>query len=104
VILWDPNVLARVRRLHLLAVQTVEGLLHGGHKSRRVGANVEFADYKDYSPGDSLRDLDWKVLARSDRLVVRRYEVETELQCVLVLDASGDLSTGQGSPLRHARA
>ncbi|MCK6522591.1 DUF58 domain-containing protein [Myxococcota bacterium] len=97
-ILWDPNVLARVRRLHLLAVQTVEGLLHGGHKSRRVGANVEFADYKDYSPGDSLRDLDWKVLARSDRLVVRRYEVETELQCVLVLDASGDLSTGQGSP------
>jgi uncharacterized protein (DUF58 family) len=104
VILWDPNVLARVRRLHLLAVQTVEGLLHGGHKSRRVGANVEFADYKDYSPGDSLRDLDWKVLARSDRLVVRRYEVETELQCVLVSRRLGGPLDGSRLPLRHARA
>ncbi|MCB9762856.1 MAG: DUF58 domain-containing protein [Alphaproteobacteria bacterium] len=97
-IAWDPDVLSRIRHLHLVAVQTVDGLLHGVHRSRRVGANIEFADYKEYTPGDNLRDLDWRVLARSDRLVTRRYEVETELACTLLLDASGDLSTGRGSP------
>lgn len=97
-IVWDPEVMARLRHLQLVAVQTVDGLLHGTHRSRRVGANIEFADYKDYSPGDSLRDLDWRVMARSDRVVVRRYEVETELAATVVLDASGDLSTGTGSP------
>jgi uncharacterized protein (DUF58 family) len=55
---------------------------------------VEFAEFKDYTPGDPIRDLDWKVLAKTDRLVTRRYQAETELACHLVLDASGDLSTG----------
>lgn len=95
--LWDPVVLARIRRLHLQAVQVVDGLMHGVHRSRRVGSNIEFADYKEYSPGDALRDVDWRVYARSDRLVTRRYEVETELACMIVLDASGDLGTGEGS-------
>ncbi|MCB9745344.1 MAG: DUF58 domain-containing protein [Alphaproteobacteria bacterium] len=97
-ILWDPEILSRIRHLHLVATRTVEGLLHGTHRSHRVGANIEFADYKEYAPGDSLRDLDWKVLARADRLVVRRYQVETELSSVLVLDASGDLATGEAGP------
>ena len=66
----------------------------GAHRARRLGANVEFAEFKDYSPGDPLKDLDWKVLAKTDRLVTRRYQAETELGCHLVLDASGDLATG----------
>lgn len=99
-VLWDPVVLARIRRLHLQAVQVVDGLMHGTHRSRRVGSNIEFADYKEYSPGDALRDVDWRVYARSDRLVTRRYEVETELSCTIVLDASADLSTGESSRFR----
>ena len=91
---WEPEVLARINHLHLVARHVVEGVLHGAHRSRRLGPNVEFADYKEYSPGDPLRDLDWKVMARSDRLVVKRYEAETELACTLVLDASGDTGTG----------
>ena len=81
-----------------MAERTVEGLLHGDHRSRRIGASVEFADYKEYAPGDNLRDLDWRVLARSDRHMIKRYEVETELRCTVVLDASGDLGTGTGGP------
>lgn len=92
---WDPEVLARIAHLHLRARQATAGLLHGGHRSDRVSANVEFADYKEYSPGDPLRDLDWKVAARSDRLVVRRHHAETELRGLIVLDASGDLGTGE---------
>ncbi len=91
---WEPEVLARIHHLHLVARRVVEGVLHGAHRSRRLGPNVEFADYKEYSAGDPLRDLDWRVLARSDRLVVKRYEAETELACTLVLDASGDTGTG----------
>ncbi len=91
---WEPEVLARIHHLHLVARHVVEGVLHGAHRALRLGPNVEFADYKEYSPGDPLRDLDWKVLARSDRLVIKRYEAETELACTLVLDASGDTGTG----------
>ena len=90
---WDPQVLERVRHLHLHARQAVSGLHHGGHRSIRIGHDVEFADYKPYDAGDTLRDVDWRVLARSDRLVVRRYRAENELSATLVLDASGDLGS-----------
>lgn len=73
-------------------------ILMGHHRSRRVGQAVEFADYQEYVPGMDLRAMDWKVWGRSDRLVVRRYEAETELPCVVVLDLSGDLATGGGAP------
>lgn len=96
--LWDPDALSRIQYLHLVATRVVDGLLHGNHRSRRVGSNVEFADYKEYSPGDPLRDLDWRVLARNDRYVVRRYEAETDLACYIVFDASGDLATGRRGP------
>ena len=94
---WDPEVIHRISALSLRARQHVDGLRIGAHTSRRVSANVEFADYKEYSPGDPLRDLDWRVAARSDRLVVRRHRAEDELGCMLVLDASADLLTGGGA-------
>lgn len=93
--LADPEVLARIRNLQLVAANVVDGLLHGDHRSRRVGSSIEFADYKEYAAGDNLRDLDWRVMARTDRLVVKRYQVETELACTLVLDASADLGTAE---------
>src|SRR5688500_18655 len=66
----------------------------GEHRSRRVGQAVEFADYQEYLPGMDLRHVDWRVWGRSDRYVVKRFETETELACTVVLDLSGDLSTG----------
>lgn len=93
---WDAEVLARVAWLQLRARQAVTGLMHGGHRSVQIAANVEFAEYKEYSPGDPLRDLDWRVAARSDRLVVRRHRAESDLPTILLFDASGDMSTGQG--------
>jgi uncharacterized protein (DUF58 family) len=93
---WDPEVLARIKVLHLRARQLVAGASHGGHASVRVTSNVEFADYKEYSPGDPLRDLDWRVQARTDRLVVRRHRAETEMPVTFLVDASGDLATGEG--------
>lgn len=93
-ILWDPDVLARIRRLALQARHAVEGVLKGAHRSRALGPEVEFVDFKEYAPGDPLRDLDWRILARNDRLVVRRYQAESDLPVTLVVDASGDLGTG----------
>jgi uncharacterized protein (DUF58 family) len=90
---WDATVVTRLRRLHLRARQVAAGLVGGSRRSVRIGQAVEFAVYQPYSPGDSLRDLDWRVLARRDRLVVRRYRAETELGATLVLDASGDLGS-----------
>lgn len=92
-VLLHPDVVARVRGLHLRARQTVAGLGVGLRRSVRVGQAVEFADYKPYTPGDSLRDLDWRVLARRDRLVVRRYRAETEMGVTLLVDASADLGS-----------
>jgi len=96
---WDAEVLARIAHLHLQARQAVAGWRSGDHRSIRTSANVEFVDYKEYSPGDSIRHLDWKVAARTDRLVIKRYLAETEVPVSLVVDMSGDLGTGsEGRP------
>lgn len=91
---WDPAVLARVRHLHLRARVLTDALLQGEHRSRRTGQAIEFADYQSYLPGMDLRHLDWRVWGRSDRLVVKNFETETELPVSIVLDLSGDLATG----------
>jgi uncharacterized protein (DUF58 family) len=94
---WDAEVLARVRHLHLHARHLTDALLTGEHRSRRVGQAIEFADYQEYVPGMDLRGLDWRVWVRLDRFVVRRYETETELPCTLVVDFLGDLGTGESA-------
>jgi uncharacterized protein (DUF58 family) len=94
VTVWDSAVLARVRHLHLRARMLTAALLAGEHRSRRVGQAIEFADYQEYQPGMDLRGIDWRVWGRTDRYVVKRFETETELPCTVVLDLSGDLSTG----------
>lgn len=94
---WDPEVLARVRHLHLRARTLTDSLLMGEHRSRRVGQAVEFADYQEYQPGMDLRGLDWRVWGRTDRYVVKRFETETELPCTIVLDLSADLGTGDAA-------
>lgn len=93
--MFDPVVLSRVRHLHLTARILTDSLMMGEHRSRRIGQAVEFADYQEYQPGNDLRHLDWRVLARTDKLVVKRFVTETELPCTVVLDLSGDLGTGE---------
>lgn len=98
---WDADVLARVAWLQLRARQAVTGVVHGAHRSVQIAPNVEFADYKEYSPGDPLRDVDWKVAARSNRLVVRRHHAESDLPVTILFDASGDLGTGERGRYRR---
>ncbi len=93
-ITWDPQALARIRHLLLYARQSVGGVEQGTHRSIARGTSLEFVDYKPYVPGDPTRNLDWKVWARSDRWVLRRFKAESNLPSMLVLDASGDMATG----------
>ncbi len=80
-----------LQNLELLARQVVEGFLIGLHKSPFHGFSVEFAEHRLYNPGESTRHIDWKVLARTDRLYVKKFEEETNLRCQLVLDASSSM-------------
>ncbi len=84
----DPRLLARLARLELRARTAVEGLQGGRHRSQARGASTTFAQHREYAPGDDPRRLDWKLLARTDRPIVREYEEETSLTLWLLLDAS----------------
>lgn len=77
--------------LELLAKQAVEGFIIGLHKSPFHGFSVEFAEHRQYNPGDPLKSIDWKVLARTDKLFVKNYEEETNLRCQIVVDASSSM-------------
>src|SRR5947207_12396751 len=83
--------LARLQNLDLLAKQVVEGFLIGLHKSPFHGFSVEFAEHRLYNPGESTRHIDWKVLARTDRVYVKKFEEETNLRCQIILDASSSM-------------
>jgi uncharacterized protein (DUF58 family) len=86
--LLDPYEVAQLGGIELVARGVVEGFLSGLHKSPFRGFSVEFAEHRPYQPGDELRYLDWRMLARSDRLFVKQYEEETNLRAMIVLDAS----------------
>jgi uncharacterized protein (DUF58 family) len=90
----DPAVVARLGTLELKARTIVEGLLSGLHRSPFKGFSVEFAEYRQYIPGDDLATIDWKVYARSDRHYVKKFEEETNLDCHVLLDASGSMAYG----------
>jgi uncharacterized protein (DUF58 family) len=90
----DPAVVARLGTLELKARTIVEGFLSGLHRSPFKGFSVEFAEYRQYMPGDDLSTIDWKVFARSDRYYVKKFEEETNLDAHLVLDVSGSMGYG----------
>jgi uncharacterized protein (DUF58 family) len=98
--LLDPELLERIKGLSLIARRVVEGLLHGLHKSPMRGLSIEFAQHREYSPGDELKRLDWQVLARSDRYVIKQYEQETNLRAVMFVDASASMAYGAPITLR----
>jgi uncharacterized protein (DUF58 family) len=88
----DPAILARLGSMELKARTVVEGFISGLHRSPYKGFSVEFAEYRQYLPGDDLSTLDWKVYARTDRHYVKKFEEETNLECHLLLDVSGSMA------------
>ncbi len=95
----DPAVIARLAGMELKARTVVEGFLSGLHRSPYKGFSVEFAEYRQYLPGDDLSTLDWKVYARSDRHYVKKFEEETNLECHLLLDVSRSMAYRGGSAM-----
>ncbi len=87
----DPEVLARIGSLELLARAVVEGFIAGLHRSPFTGFSTEFTEYRQYNPGDDLRYLDWRLLGRTDRFFIKKYRADTNAQVTLLLDTSGSM-------------
>lgn len=90
----DPAALLAIRDLELRTRLVMEGVRAGLHRSPFTGFSAEFTEYRQYAPGDDLRHLDWRVLARTDRHFIKKYEDETNLRCWLLLDSSASMSFG----------
>ncbi len=97
--LLDPEVLARLGTLKLRVRAITEGLLSGLHRSPHHGQSVEFAEHKEYAPGDDVRRIDWKAYGKFDKYYVKQFEQETNLRCHLTLDCSGSMGW-KGAPGR----
>ncbi|MBM3801629.1 MAG: DUF58 domain-containing protein [Acidimicrobiia bacterium] len=92
----DPAVLSKIASLELVARTVVEGFVSGLHQSPYLGFSVDFAEYRQYMPGDDIRRIDWKVYARSDRYYMKEYEGETNTNVYLLLDISASMGYKSG--------
>ena len=101
----DPELLQSLGDLELIAREVVEGLRVGGHRSPLQGFSTEFAHHRQYSPGDPIRTLDWRVFGRTDRFYTKLFEAETNFDCHLLVDASSSMNYGSGkvSKLEYAK-
>jgi uncharacterized protein (DUF58 family) len=97
----DPQTLARVRSLELEARLVVEGYLSGMHRSPYHGFAVEFAQHREYVPGDDIKHIDWKVFGRSERFYLKQYEQDTNLVCWLLVDTSESMKYGSGAASKY---
>lgn len=96
----DPKVLARLMGQPLLSRFPMEGTVSGQHKSPHRGSSVEFAEYRNYTPGDDIRRLDWRVFGRTDRFYMKEFEAETNLRCYFVLDCSASMGFSENGESR----
>src|SRR3954462_10889274 len=92
-----PTTVAKISRLDLRARQVVEGFISGMHKSPFFGHSIEFVQDREYTHGDDLRHLDWKVWSKTDRFYIKQYEAETNLRSHLVVDVSESMHYGRGA-------
>ncbi len=99
-----PEAVKRIARLELRARHIVEGFLSGMHRSPYFGQSVEFRQHREYTAGDDLRHVDWKVWARQDRLYVKQYEADTNLRCTLLVDVSNSMRYGRGPLTKYEYA
>src|SRR3954452_14003904 len=90
--LIDPAFFSRLNAIELRERYIVEGSMHGMHRSPYLGMSVEYASHREYTPGDDLRYLNWKLYARHDRLYVKEYDADTNLNLYLLLDASASMT------------
>jgi uncharacterized protein (DUF58 family) len=90
----DPHVIARISNIELIARFIVQGFLIGLHRSPYHGFSSEFSAYRKYAKGDSFKFIDWKVVARSDRIYIKQFEENTNTRCHILLDASGSMRFG----------
>jgi uncharacterized protein (DUF58 family) len=97
----DPAVLSRIDRLELEARLAVEGYLAGKHRSPRHGLAVEFAQHREYAPGDDVKHIDWAVYARTKRYFLKQYEQETNLVAWLLVDASESMGYGSAARTKY---
>jgi uncharacterized protein (DUF58 family) len=88
----DLDVIARISNMQLLAKVVVEGFIMGLHRSPYRGFSVEFAEYRQYTAGDEIKHIDWKVYGKTDRYYIKQFEEETNLTCHILLDASGSMA------------
>ena len=95
----EPEALARVKNLSMVARGVVEGFISGIHASPYKGFSVEFAEHREYTAGDDPRHLDYKMLARTDRMFVKQYEEETNMRVQILLDTSGSMGFSHASQL-----
>lgn len=94
---FDPVTLSKITNMELRAKLLVDGVLSGIHKSPYKGSSIEFLEHKEYSPGNEVKHIDWKVLAKTDRYYIKQFEEETNLKCYIFIDSSGSMgykSTG----------
>ena len=91
----DRSALARLAGEPLLSSMPMEGNVSGHHRSNHKGSSVEFAEYREYTPGEDPRRMDWRVLGRTDRYFLKEFEAETNLRCHCVLDSSGSMGFGE---------
>ena len=92
-----PSTIARISRLDLRARQVVEGFISGMHRSPFFGHSVEFVQHRDYTAGDDIRHLDWKVWSKTDKFYIKQFEEETNLRTTLVVDVSNSMHYGRGA-------
>ena len=102
----DPELLARIGSLELLARAVVEGFMSGLHRSPFTGFSTEFTEYRQYNPGDDLRYLDWRLFGRTDRYFIKKYRADTNTQCHIVVDTSASMrysDAGHVTKLQYAK-
>ena len=102
--LVDPKIMEQIGGLELLSRSVVDGLLAGKHKSTTKGGCCEFAQHRQYAPGDEIRQIDWQVFARNDKYFIRQYEEETNLHAIMALDTSGSMKFGLSTVSKFAHA
>ncbi|MFH1301866.1 MAG: DUF58 domain-containing protein [Planctomycetota bacterium] len=91
----NPEIIGRIAGIGFKTRQPVEGTIAGLHRSPLHGLSPEFADYRSYTPGDDLKNLDWKAYARSDRFYIKRFEEESNLRAVFIVDSSASMAYGE---------
>lgn len=102
--LLEPRVLQQISKMELIARQVMDGYVQGMHRSPHIGFALDFAQHRQYVPGDDVKRIDWRVFGKSERYYIKQYEVTTNLRCSIVLDASGSMAyKGAGDAMSKFR-